>query len=144
MVLIAAACVLVGRELVKLLPKFGKKTSSVKRAAQSLAIALREVGLRKLPEVLEELVVGDVPSLLENIQSLAKLVHEGHDTILKELDGTFNRVLEAKLRTPEGRAVIKARVEEIEQTLLRVAVAAAPVATKVSGQAALTAAVALV
>lgn len=131
LVLIVVACLLVGREVGKLVfPK--KEGPSAKRSAQSLAIALREAGLRKLPEVLEEFVVGDVPDLLKNIISLAQLVKSGNDTILKELEGTFERVLDAKLRTPEGRAVVKAKVEEVEQSLLRAAVAAAPVAEKVA------------
>ena len=127
---LGVACLLIGREVGGWLFS-GKKTgSNVKRSAQRLAIALRETGLKRLPEMLEEFVVGDVSNLISSIQELSAVVKGGNEAILKELDGTFSHVLDAKLRTPEGRAVIKAKIDEVEQTLLRVAVAAAPVAEK--------------
>lgn len=142
-IVLGVALLLIGKEIGnwlfkgtgKVAAQVGQVTAqvtSIKKSAQSLSIALREVGLKRLPAMLEEFVVGDVSDLLANIRDLAKLVEAGNETILKELDGTFERVLDVKIRTPEGRAVVKAKIDEIEQGLLRAAVIAAPVAEKVA------------
>jgi len=142
-ILAAVACVLVGREIGKWL--FGKNEAltTKKRDAQVLAIKLRAVGLKLLPALLEDFAVGDVNDLLEKIHDLSKLVESGNDAIEKELESTYENVLDKKLATPEGMALVKAKIAVIESAASAptpvapvpaapapAAVAAAPVASK--------------
>ena len=142
-ILAAVACVLVGREIGKWL--FGKNEAltTKKRDAQVLAIKLRSAGLKLLPALLEDFAVGDVHDLLEKIHDLAKLVESGNDAIEKELESTYENVLDKKLATPEGMALVKAKIAVIESAASAptpvapvpaapapAAVAAAPVASK--------------
>ncbi len=112
---LAIAVLLIGREVGKLLFKGGQDLSAAKRSAQTLAIALREMGLKRVPAMLEEFVVGDVPDLLENIRDLAKLAKDGNQAVILELESTFDRCLAMKLSKPEGRALIAARLAEAEK-----------------------------
>jgi hypothetical protein len=114
-ILAAIACVLVGRELGKWL--FGKNETLLakKRAAQVLAIELRAQGLKLLPALLEDFAVGDVNDLLQRIADVAKLVQAGSDAIKRELESTYENVLAVKLSTPEGLALIKAKIAVAEQ-----------------------------
>ena len=109
--LLGLAALLVGKELSKWL--FGAKKTFLgsKRAAQSLAIAFRSAGLTWLPVILEEYVVGDATSLFKSIDEAAAVVRNGNDAIMRELEGTFERVLDMKLSTPEGRALVKAKLD---------------------------------
>jgi hypothetical protein len=113
-ILAALACVLVGREIGKWL--FGKNEELLakKRAAQVLAVKLRDAGLKLLPALLEDFAVGDVNDLLQKIQDVAKLVQSGSDAIEKELEATYESVLAKKLATPAGLALVKAKLAEIE------------------------------
>ena len=85
-----------------------------KRAAQVLAAKLRDNGLKLLPSLLEDFAVGDVQDMVERIHDVAKLVESGSDAIEKELEQTYENVLGRKLGTPEGMALIKAKIAEIE------------------------------
>ena len=116
-ILAAVACVLVGREIGKWL--FGKNEAltAKKRAAQVLAIKLRAAGLKLLPSLLEDFAVGDVNDLLQKIHDTAKLVESGNDAIEKELESTYESVLDKKLATPEGMALVKAKIAVIEPRL---------------------------
>ena len=142
-ILAAIACVLVGREIGKWL--FGKNEAltTKKRDAQVLAIKLRAAGRKLLPALREDFAVGDVNDLLEKIHDLSKLVESGNDAIEKELESTFENVLDKKLATPEGMALVKAKIAVIESAASAptpvapvpaapapAAVAAAPVASK--------------
>lgn len=124
---IAVVALIVGRQAGKWLFGAKKDLSNLKRAAQKLAIALREHGLRRLPEVLEEFTVGDVPDLMNSIHEFALVLKSGNDVIIKELENTFDRMLGVKLNSPEGRAALKARVAEAEKVALEVAKVAAPI-----------------
>ena len=107
-ILAGLVCLLVGKEIGKWLPKWkpSLKSSSLlekrQASARFLAAKLREVGLQ---------LVTDVKDALDRVEDVAEIVKEGNDAILKELEGTYQRVLDAKLRTPEGRAAIRARLE---------------------------------
>lgn len=124
-ILAAVVCVLVGREIGKWL--FGKNEvlMAKKRSAQVLATKLRDAGLKLLPALLEDFAVGDVNDLLQKIHDTAKLVESGSDAIEKELEATYENVLAKKMATPEGMALIKAKIAEVEKAA---AVPAAPVA----------------
>ena len=65
--------------------------------------------------------------MIEKIRDLSKLVQAGNEAIVKELEATYERVLAVKLSTPEGRAVLKAKLAEAEKIAVEIAKAAAPV-----------------
>ena len=127
--ILAAVCaVLVGREVGKRLFDVNAKLMTKKRAAQVLAAKLRDNGLKLLPALLEDFAVGDVQDMVEKIHDVAKLVEAGSDAIEKELEQTYENVLAKKLATPEGMALIKAKIAEIEGAPADAASAAAPAA----------------
>ena len=113
-ILAAVVAVLVGREVGKRLFDVNAKLMVKKRAAQVLAAKLRDNGLKLLPALLEDFAVGDVQDMVEKIHDVAKLVESGSDAIEKELEQTYENVLTKKLATPEGMALIKAKIAEIE------------------------------
>jgi hypothetical protein len=114
-ILAIVACLLVGRELSKWLLSMRSKASGSKRAAQELAIQLREFGLKLFPRMLEDFVLGDTDDMLGRIRDLSTIAKSGDDAILRELNGTFERVLDVKLRSAEGRAVVAAKLAEAEK-----------------------------
>lgn len=114
-ILAAIVCVLVGREVGKWMFGASEKLTAKKRAAQVLAGKLRDSGLKLLPALLEDFAVGDVNDMLAKIQDVAKLVEAGNDAIEKELEATYENVLAKKLATPEGMALVKAKIAQIEQ-----------------------------
>ena len=113
-ILAVVVAVLVGREVGKWLFGQNAKLMQKKRAAQVLAAKLRDNGLKLLPALLEDFAVGDVQDMVEKIHDVAKLVESGSDAIEKELEATYENVLAKKLATPEGMALIKAKIAEIE------------------------------
>ncbi len=126
-VVAAIVCLLIGREIGKRLFSTHTKVAGVKRDAQELAIKWREFGLRLFPTLLEDLVVGDADDLLNRIRDLATIAKSGDDAIMRELNGTFERVLAVKLSTVEGRAVVAAKLAEAE----KIAVLVVPVVAAV-------------
>ncbi len=121
-VLAAVACLVVGRELGSWLFSKRTKVQDAKRSAQDLAIKLREFGLKLIPSLLEDMVVGDVYDMVAKIRDLSLITKAGDDAILKELNSTFERVLVVKLGTPEGRAVVAAELAEAAKVAAAVAV----------------------
>jgi hypothetical protein len=126
-VLAAAGCLVAGREIGKLIFKGKKSVTSIRKATQALSIELRKLGLVKLPEALEAVTVGEVDDLLTAIQNAAVIVKAGNSAIIQELEGTFERMLGAKIKTPEGRAAMRARIEAAEKIAIEVAKVAGPV-----------------
>ncbi len=111
---IAVACVYIGRVVGKWFFGVDAKLKERKRAALKLAIALREYGMRLLPSCLEAYAVFDVPEMIEKMREAETLIDAGPDSILKELDATYDRVLDKKLSTPEGRSLMKAKIADME------------------------------
>ena len=130
-ILAVVVAVLVGREVGKWLFGENAKLMQKKRAAQVLAGKLRDNGLKLLPTLLEDFAVGDVQDMVEKIQDVAKLVESGSDAIEKELEATYENVLAKKLATPEGMALIKAKIADIEAPATPAAAAPAPAAPAV-------------
>ena len=113
-ILAVAVAILLGSIVGKWLFGANEKLLAKKRAAQVLASKLRDAGLKLLPAILEDFAVGDVNDMVEKIHDLSKLVEAGNDAIVKELEATYENVLAKKLATPEGLALIKAKIAEIE------------------------------
>jgi hypothetical protein len=129
-VCVAVACFVVGQWIGKKLFGVKKDVSKLKRSMQSLAITLREHGLRRLPEALEEAVVGDVDDIFVAVKDFATVVKAGNEAIVCELEGTFNRMLDNKLTSPEGRALVEAKLNEAKKVAIEVAKVVAPIAAK--------------
>lgn len=113
-ILAVALAVLLGREVGKWLFGTNEKLMAKKRAAQKLAGKLRDAGLRLIPALLEDFAVGDVQDMVEKIHDVCKVVDAGSDAIERELQGTFDNVLAKKLATPEGMALLKAKITDAE------------------------------
>ena len=93
----------VGFEVVKWALSANKKLEARKRSAQSLAAKLRDAGLKLIPAMLDDFVIGDWQDAADRIHEFARLVEVGGDAaITKELDGTFSSMLDAKLATARG------------------------------------------
>ena len=114
-ILAVIVAILVGREVGKFLFAENGKLMAKKRAAQVLATKLRDNGLKLLPALLEDFAVGDVQDMIEKIHDIAKLIDAGSDAIEKELEATYENVLSKKLAIPEGLALVKAKIAEIDQ-----------------------------
>lgn len=114
---ILSACVslFVGFEVVKWALGANKKLEAKKRSAQALAAKLRDAGLKLIPQLLDDFVIGDWQDAADRIHEFARLVEVGGDAaITKELDGTFSNMLDAKLATPEGLALIQAKIAVLQ------------------------------
>jgi hypothetical protein len=113
-VIVVALCVYLGSVAGKWL--FGKnsKLDEQKKAALSLAISLRQYGLTWLPAMLEDFAITNVTDMIQKMHDMAKVVQAGNDAILKDLEATYERVLDKKLSTPEGLALIKAKISAVE------------------------------
>ena len=130
-VLVVLGCVLVGTEAGKLLFVGNDKLASKKRAIQSLSVALREIGMRIIPDALDEFVIADANGLLEKLHDLSTVLKAGNETMIKEVQATFDSMLNKKLSTPEGRALIEAKLAEakkIADVVIPIAVTAAKAA----------------
>ena len=113
-ILALAVAVLVGRDVAKWALSANKKLDSKKRAAQFLATKLRDAGLKQIPAMLEDFVIGDWQDMVDHIHEFSRLVAAGNDAIEKELGGTWNSMLDAHLSSPEGLALIKAKIAVVE------------------------------
>ncbi len=84
-----------------------------RRAAAKLAAKLQAIGLKKTPEFLIDYSVGDYSGMANKIHMLADLFLSGEEPVLAEVDTVFRTVLDAKLKTEEGRAFIAAKLAEV-------------------------------
>lgn len=116
--------------VVKWLYQKDTEIENRRKAAGKLAATLKSYGLKWLPNFLFDYSVGDYSGMLDEIHKLAQLFNESEDMVVKEFDAVFANVLDAKLATPEGQAMIAAKL----------AAAAAPVAKAAATAAAAVAA----
>jgi len=120
-ILAIVVAVLVGREVGKWLFGQNAKLQQKKRSAQILAGKLRTAGLKWIPDLLEAFALGDAQQMVEKIHDLHKLVDAGSDAIEKELSQTYENVLAKKLATPEGLALMKAKIAALDTLVVPVA-----------------------
>jgi hypothetical protein len=91
---------------------FQKDTEKEARrmAAARLAGTLSKYGLKRMPALLLAYSVGDYGGMAKQIQSFAELLQTDEKHITSEFDDVFNNVLDVKLATPEGKALLAAKL----------------------------------
>lgn len=89
-----------------------ERTEDRRRAAAQMAGVLRKYGLQKTPVFLESYAVGDYSQMGQDIIDLARLFLDGERAVVEELNEVFERVLEAKLQTEEGQALVAVKLTE--------------------------------
>jgi hypothetical protein len=83
-----------------------------RRAAAVLAGKLREMGLVQTPEFLTDYSVGDYSGMATKLKKLADLFMHGEAGVLTEFKNVAGRVIDAQLRTEEGRALLAAKLAD--------------------------------
>lgn len=81
-------------------------------AAGELAGSLQGHGLVRVPRFLRLYAAGDYSGMANELQTTAQIFKEGEEGIVREFQAIGDRHIEAKLRTPEGRAALQARIDE--------------------------------
>jgi hypothetical protein len=87
--------------------------------------------MRVIPDALDEFVIADANGLLEKLHDLSTILKAGNETMIKEVQATFDSMLNKRLSTPEGRALIEAKLAEakkIADVVVPIAVTAAKAA----------------
>lgn len=83
-----------------------------RRAAANLAGKLREMGLIQTPEFLVDYSVGDYSGMAHKIKKLADLFMSGEAGVIAEFKAVSGRVIDAQLKTEEGRALLAAKLSD--------------------------------
>lgn len=103
---------IVGYLVAKLAFKKDTEVENRRRAAANLARVLSEQGLVRIPDFLIDYSVGDYSGMVSNMHSLAELFLNGEAAVIEEFKHVYERVLEKKLKNPEARAYLAARLAE--------------------------------
>lgn len=111
-VVILALLAVVGFFLAKVWFQKDTESEDRRRAAARLAAVLTNLGLKLIPEFLIDYSVGDYSGMVHKIADMARLFAQGEDAVVKEFEVVFERVLDAKLRTDGGRALIAAKLAD--------------------------------
>jgi hypothetical protein len=114
-ILILVLVPLVGFLAAKWLFQKDTEIENRRRGAAKLAAVLQTYGLTKTPEFLIDYSVGDYSGMTHKIADLARLFLDGEEHVVKEFQHVFERVLEAKLRSAEGRAYVAAKLAELDK-----------------------------
>jgi hypothetical protein len=114
-ILILVLVPLVGFLAAKWLFQKDTEIENRRRGAAKLAAVLQTYGLTKTPEFLIDYSVGDYSGMTHKIADLARLFLSGEEHVVKEFQHVFERVLEAKLRSAEGRAYVAAKLAELDK-----------------------------
>jgi len=84
-----------------------------KRSAIKVSALLTSLGLVRLPRILEAYAVNDWSGLAHEVKTFAELALDPK-AVAAEFDATFLRVLETKLSTDEGRALLSAKLADVK------------------------------
>ena len=98
----------------KWLVKTDTKVEDRRRAAAKLAGVLSGIGLAKTPEFLIDYSVGDYSGMGDKLVKLVELFTSGEEAVLAEFGRVFERCLDAKLSSGEGRSYIAAKLQDSE------------------------------
>lgn len=83
-----------------------------RRAAMLITGKLEAFGLKRLPKITGAYAIGDYSLLAHEIKSFAEMLVGDETVVLKEFDAVFNRVLDAKLATADGRTLLSAKIDD--------------------------------
>lgn len=83
-----------------------------RRGASKLAGELRALGLKWIPDMLESYSVGDYSGMIKQLANTIRVFLHHPDMVTKEFEQVFDRVLSVKLKSPEARAYISAKLDE--------------------------------
>jgi len=111
-IVILALIALVGFLGAKWLFKKDTAIEERRRGAARLAAALKSYGLSKIPEFLIDYSVGDYSGMAMKIKSYAEMFIAGEESVVKEFDVVFERVLSEKLKSEAGRALIASKLSD--------------------------------
>jgi hypothetical protein len=104
--------VAVGFLAAKWLLQKDEETEQRRRGAAKLAAVLTSLGLKRLPDLLTDYSVGDYSGMAHKIGETSRLFLEGEEAVVKEFETVFQRVLDVRLRTEAGRALIAAKLAD--------------------------------
>jgi hypothetical protein len=83
-----------------------------KRAAIQLASKLESLGLKRIPAFLISYAVSDWSQCAMDLKHLAELFLSGETAVMEEFRLVFDRVLDVKLKSEDGRALLAAKLAE--------------------------------
>lgn len=112
---IVALSVLCAFFAVKWLFKKDTEAENRRRGAAHMAATLKGLGLKLIPEFLVDYSVGDYSGMLHKIGQTSRLFLQGEEAVLSEFKVIFDRLLASKLKTEEGRLIIRAKLDEAEK-----------------------------
>jgi hypothetical protein len=107
-------CPILAYFLAKWLFQKDSEKEARRMAAARLAGVLSKYGLKRLPTLLLAYSVGDYSGMAKQIQAFADLLQTDEKHITSEFDDVFSNVLEMKLATPEGKALLVAKLAAMQ------------------------------
>ena len=93
----------------------GNEIEDRRREAAELAAVLKGLGLNLTGDILLDYSVGDYGGMAAKIAQVVKLFTQGEEAILSEFSKVFDRLLEARLKSPIGRTYIAAKLKDAAQ-----------------------------
>lgn len=120
-----------------------QKIVKARKALGTIASGLKARGMKKIPDLLQDIAFDDWEQMWEKAEDLAALFEAGADAVLKEFDQADDNNLKARLSTPEGRAFIAALLQDATQATDPAITQAVTAAVKTVATAATIAAVAV-
>lgn len=121
----AIAAYFVGNSAIKKLFTVDAAVVARRRAASSLAGTLKTYGLDRLPAILNDYSVGDFVGMYDKIHEFAVVTGASEKAVLDEFEQVFTNVLNAKLNTEDGRALIASKLASAVPVVDPIAAAAA-------------------
>jgi hypothetical protein len=119
------AAYFVGNSAIKKLFTVDAAVVARRRAASSLAGTLKTYGLDRIPAILNDYSVADYVGMYDKIHEFAVVTGASEKAVLDEFEQVFTNVLNAKLATADGRALIAAKLAGAAPVVDPVAAAAA-------------------
>jgi len=111
-IVVAAALAYGGYKLGALLFRVDTGIEDFKRNLIRVSQVCSSLGMTRLAGFLEDIVVDDISGVLHKSSKIIQLLATSDTIVLQELDGVFSRILDAKLATEAGRAMVAARLAE--------------------------------
>jgi hypothetical protein len=96
----------------KLLFRVDTLAENVKRRLLKLSRDCAAAGCTKTAAFIENLIIGDLSGIVAQIEPYLESMTASDQAFADEFSDVFNYVLAKKLSTPEGRAYIKARLDD--------------------------------